>query len=192
MRGRASHVTDLGNGTVLRMGGDPGREAQIMEHARAHGYPVPVVRELREGGMVLDRIDGPTMAAHLRRHPWQLRQLIGLLADLHHRLHAISYGDGSLVHFDLHPDNVMLAGGGPMVIDWTNAHGGDPDADVALTWLILETSAGLPGRLAARVFRSRVGSDTVLRGLAAATLFRLADPNVTLAEKDRVRRIRNA
>jgi aminoglycoside phosphotransferase (APT) family kinase protein len=83
---------------------------------------------------------------------------------------------------------VLLARGGPVVIDWTNAHAGDPDADVAMTWVILETSAGLPGRLLARLFRSRVGRDTIVRGLAGARAFRLGDPNVTEAEKNRVRR----
>lgn len=192
MRGRASHVTDLGDGTVLRIGGDPEREARIMEQARTHGFPVPAVRELRDGGMVLDRVDGPTMADQLRRRPWQLSRQIRVLADLHDRLHLIACDGGSLLHFDLHPENVMLGPEGPVVIDWTNARGGDPDADVALTWLILETSAGLPGRLAARMFRSRVGDEAVRRGLAEAAHFRLADVNVTATEKDRVRRIRGA
>lgn len=190
MRGRASHVTDLGNGTVLRIGGDPEREARIMEHARVRGFPVPAVRELRDGGMVLDRIDGPTMADHLKRRPWQLPSQVRLLGDLHRRLHAIPYDGASLVHFDLHPENVMLGPDGPVVIDWTNARGGDPDADVALTWLILETSAGMPGRLAAGIFRARVGGDAVRRGLAEAARFRLADLNVTAAEKNRVRGMR--
>ncbi|MDQ4034866.1 MAG: phosphotransferase [Chloroflexota bacterium] len=189
MRGRASHVTDLGDGTVLRVGGDPEREARIMEHARARGFAVPAVRELRDGGMVLDRVDGPTMADELRRRPWQLPRQIRVLADLHDALHAIAYDGGSLLHFDLHPENVMLGPGGPVVIDWTNARGGNPDTDVALTWLILETSAGLPGRLAARMFSVRVGDEAVRRGLAEAAHFRLADVNVTATEKDRVRRI---
>jgi hypothetical protein len=191
MRGRASHVTDLGDGTLLRIGGDPDREVRIMEHARAHGFPVPAVRELRDGGMVIDRIDGPTMADRLKRRPWQLPGQVRLLADLHRRLHVIPYDGAALVHFDLHPENVLLGPDGPVVIDWTNARGGDPDADVALTWLIFETSAGLPGRLAAGIFRARVGADAVRRGLADAARFRLADMNVTAAEKHRVRRMRD-
>jgi aminoglycoside phosphotransferase (APT) family kinase protein len=137
---------------------------------------------------VLERIDGPTMGRHLARHPWLLRHHVRTLADLHERLHAIPLDAATLVHFDLHPDNVLLARDGPVVIDWTNAHAGDPDADVAMTWVIMETSAGLPGRLLARLFRSRVGRDTILRGLAAARAFRLGDPNVTESEKRRVRR----
>ena len=82
-----------------------------------------------------------------------------VIGDLHARLHAIPFGDARLVHFDLHPDNVLLGPYGPVLIDWTNARGGDPDADVALTWLIAETSAGLRGRLFARLFRRIVGRD---------------------------------
>jgi aminoglycoside phosphotransferase (APT) family kinase protein len=186
-KGRASHVTDLGDGTVLRVGGHSAREAPIMELARSHGFPVPRVHEVEADALVLERIDGPTMGRHLARHPWLLRHHVRTLADLHDRLHAIPFDGATLVHFDLHPDNVLLTPDGPVVIDWTNAHAGDPDADVAMTWVILETSAGLAGRLLARLFRSRVGRDTIVRGLAAARAFRLGDPNVTQAEKRRVR-----
>lgn len=188
LKGRASVVTDLGDGTVLRLGGDPKREARIMEHARAHGYPVPEVLEVRADALVLERIDGPTMSQHLARHPWLLRRYIRVLGDLHDRLHEIPFEQARLVHFDLHPENVMVGPAGPIVIDWTNAHAGDPDADIALTWLIAATSAGMPGRMAAWLFRSRVGHEPIRRGLPGATRFRLADPNVTTAEKERVRR----
>jgi hypothetical protein len=59
--GRASEIFDLGDGRVLRRfkrGGDPGFEASVMEHARAHGYPVPAVLEVRDDGLVLERVDG--------------------------------------------------------------------------------------------------------------------------------------
>ena len=82
----------------------------------------------------------------------------------------------------------MVSRSGPVVIDWTNAHGGDPQADVALTWIILATSAGLPGRLLAHLYRSSAGRDVVRAGLDGARAFRLADPNVTDAERALVRR----
>ena len=189
-RGRASSVTDLGDGTILRVGGHPEREAAIMELARAHGFPVPRVHEVRPDALVLERIDGPTMGQALARRPWELLLHVGTLADLHHRLHAIPFDGGSLIHFDLHPDNVIVAPQGPFVIDWTNAHGGFADADVAMTWVILETSAGLPGRLIGWLFRRRVGREMIWSGLADARAFRLADPNVTDAEKQRVRSLR--
>lgn len=188
-RGRASTVRDLGDGTVLRVGGRPEREAPIMELARSHGFPVPRIHEVRTDALVLERIDGPTIAEHLSRHPWLMWRHVDALAALHERLHRILYDGARLVHFDLHPENVLISpAAGPVVIDWTNAHGGDPDADIAMTWLILETSGGLPGRLMARVFLGRVGRDAVRRGLDGARAFRLADPNVSDVERRRVHR----
>jgi aminoglycoside phosphotransferase (APT) family kinase protein len=113
-----------------------------------------------------------------------------VIVDLHERVHAIPFDGARLVHFDLHPDNVLLGPDGPVLIDWTNARGGDPDADVALTWLIAETSAGVRGRLFAWLFRRIVGREAIRRGFAEASTFRLADPHVTDAERARVRRVR--
>jgi hypothetical protein len=46
--------------------------------------------------------------------------------------------DGERVcHCDLHPDQVMMTEHGAQVIDWMNAHQGDPLADVARTSLML-------------------------------------------------------
>jgi hypothetical protein len=67
-QGRASQIIDLGDGTVLRLGGDPEREARVMAHAQAHGFPVPRVREVRGDGLVLELIEGPTMLRDLA-HP---------------------------------------------------------------------------------------------------------------------------
>jgi len=185
-QGRASRVTDRGDGTILRVGGRPEAEARIMELARSHGIPVPRVHEVQPASLVLERIDGPTMGQHLARHPWLVGPHVRTLADLHDGLHAIPFEGARLVHFDLHPDNVLISPDGPVLIDWTNAHGGDPDADLAMTWLIFATSAGLPGRLMARLFQSRVGRTSIVRGLADAGAFRTSDPNVTDAEKQRV------
>src|SRR6266508_5010925 len=72
--GRASEIVDLGDGRVLRRfkdGGRPEREAAIMEHARAYGFAVPHVLEVLSDGLVLERVDGPTMLAALRRGPWR-------------------------------------------------------------------------------------------------------------------------
>ena len=189
-RGRASSVTDLGDGTILRVGGHPEREAAIMELARAHGFPVPRVHEVRPDALILERIHGPTMGQALTRRPWEVLRHVRSLAHLHDRLHTIPFEDRSLIHFDLHPDNVLVTPQGPVVIDWTNARGGSAAADVAMTWLILETSAGLPGRLIAWLFRRRAGRDLIRSGLADARAFRLADSNLTAAERQRVRALR--
>jgi hypothetical protein len=50
-----------------------------------------------------------------------------------------------LLHGDFHPGNVLLSSRGPVVIDWTNATHGDPDADVARTSLMLKLGAMPPG-----------------------------------------------
>jgi hypothetical protein len=184
-RGRASTVVDLGNGTVLRRGGHPELEAELMEHVGRHGFRVPRVQAVREDGLVLERIVGPTMGDALRRRPWRMAWGAAALAALHERLHAIELDGASVIHLDLHPENVMLGPEGPVVIDWTNARTGDPDMDVALTWLILRTSAGLPGRVLAQLFLARAGRSSVRAGLDAAAAFRIADPNVTDAERAR-------
>jgi aminoglycoside phosphotransferase (APT) family kinase protein len=101
-RGRASEVVALGDGRVLRRflrGGDPAREAAVMAHARRHGYPVPAVHAVTAEAMVLDRVDGPTMAADLRAHPDRLDVHAATLARLHDALHRIEApGGGTLLH----------------------------------------------------------------------------------------------
>lgn len=189
--GRASEIVDLGDGRVLRRfkgGGRPKREAAIMEHARAFGVPVPHVLEVRDDALVLERIDGPTMLADLRRRPWRMTRAARTLAELHARLHEIPFEGERLLHLDLHPDNVLLSPRGPVVIDWTNARGGEPALDVALTWVICATSGGLAGRAFTQFFLRHVDRAAARQALPDAVAFRLADPNVTDAERARVRR----
>lgn len=190
--GRASEILDLGGGRVLRRfkrGGDPAREAAVMEHARAHGYPVPEVFEVRDDALVLELVDGPTMAADLGRRPWRLARHARTLAGLHDRLHEIPYQGGRLLHLDLHPENVLLSARGPVVIDWTNARSGDPGLDVALTWVIGATVPNLGARAFTRLFLRHVDREAARRALPEAAAYRLADPNVTDAEQARVRRL---
>jgi streptomycin 6-kinase len=189
--GRASEIVDLGDGRVLRRfrsGGDPVREAVIMEHARRFGFPVPRVLEVLDDALVLERISGPTMLNWLRR-PWRMPQAAQTLAELHARLHEIPFEDARLLHLDLHPDNVLLSSRGPVVIDWTNARAGEPALDVALTWVIGATSGGRMGRAFTRLFLRHVDRAEARRALPEAVAFRLADPNVTDAERARVRRL---
>src|SRR5438034_810926 len=98
-RGRASEVLDLGDGSVLRRGGVPAREAALMEHARRQGYPVPRVHEVRADELVLERIEGPNMVADVRRRPWRAAAHMRTLARLHHELHRLEApGGGTLLH----------------------------------------------------------------------------------------------
>jgi aminoglycoside phosphotransferase (APT) family kinase protein len=180
--GRASEIYDLGDGRVLRRfkgGGDPAFEARVMEHARAHGYPVPAVHEVREDALVLERVEGPTMLETL-----DVERDAAELARLHRELHAIPFEGASLLHRDLHPGNVIRSPAGPVVIDWTNAAAGDPAFDVALVWVIA-VGAGDPRADAfAHAFVARF--EDWERGLPDARAYRLADPNVTEAERRRL------
>ena len=198
--GRASEIFDLGDGRVLRRfraGGDPEREALVMRHVHAYGYPVPHVLDVATDSLVLEWIDGPTMLADVQRRPWRLRGHARALADLHERLHAIEApqelpeaGSGDRVlHLDLHPENVILSRSGPIVVDWTNARRGDPALDVAMTWVIGATSGGARGRVFIRLFLAHFDRAEIVRALPAAAERRLADVNVTDRERARVRRL---
>ena len=149
--GRDGSIYEFGPGLVLRKTND-GRsladEARIMEYVAERGYPVPAIHELRADGseMVMERIEGPLMLGDGFAAARRLPQMLGVLADLHDRLHRIvapdwlpSFGDGDrLLHLDLHPLNVIMSPTrGPVVIDWPNATRGDPMADVALTYVLL-------------------------------------------------------
>lgn len=188
MSGRASSIQVLDDGLLLRRGGDPQREAAIMAVASEHGFPVPAVRDVRPEALVMELVAGPTMGTDLAHRPWLAGRQMRVLAELHRRLHAIPFEGATLVHYDLHPLNVLLSPSGPVVIDWTNARAGAADADVALSWLILATSGGIPGRFLARLFARSAGRDAIRRGLPAAREFRLADYNVSNEERARVRR----
>lgn len=46
-----------------------------------------------------------------------------------------------LCHGDFHPGNVIVGPGGEVLIDWSNATGGDPSADLARSLLLLRLGA---------------------------------------------------
>jgi aminoglycoside phosphotransferase (APT) family kinase protein len=75
----------------------------------------------------------------LRRQPdaWMAWNGAGeqILQD---RFHHLSSGEVALLHLDYHPRNVLTDGKRITgVLDWTNAHAGDPRADAARTVSIL-------------------------------------------------------
>jgi aminoglycoside phosphotransferase (APT) family kinase protein len=196
MSGREADIVDLGDGTVLRRlrgPGNPAREALVMKHARAHGYPVPRVHDVRPNELVLERIEGESMLSDLRPRPWRLPRPMETLAGLHTRLHVIEapaeLGPGALLHRDLHPDNVLLTREGPVVIDWPNAAAGVPAFDVALAWIICATSGGAMGATGMRFFLGHVDRDAAAAALPAAAAYRIADRNVTDAERRSVARL---
>ncbi|MFI0517473.1 phosphotransferase [Streptomyces sp. WSLK1-5] len=59
-----------------------------------------------------------------------------------HRLHSVPARVSAdpanrILHLDLHPDNVMLTSGTPVVIDWRNTEEGPPGLDWGMSALIL-------------------------------------------------------
>ena len=157
--GRDSDIFEYGPGLVLRRsreGNSMTMEARTMAFMRERGYPVPAVEEVSDDGfdMVMERIEGVTMVEALGKAPWTVRRQAATLADLHRRLHDIEapdflpaapVGTGTKVlHLDLHPLNVMVGPKGTFVIDWPNAHRGDPDVDVGLAWLLM-AAGQIPG-----------------------------------------------
>ncbi len=57
------------------------------------------------------------------------------------RLDRAGGNPGCLCHGDFHPGNIILGANGPVVIDWADASGGWPAADVCRTELLLKGAA---------------------------------------------------
>ncbi len=128
-----------------------------------------------------------------------------LLAEVQRQIHAVPaddvdlprFSDGNaILHFDLHPDNVMLTDRGPVVIDWSNVAIGDPLADVMFSWMLMSTAEpeqvpALIRPVLQRVRRNLTNgfiADTPLTQTARSWVGlvcerRVADPNTTEAEK---------
>lgn len=152
--GRTADVLDLGDGRVLRRYRDPGQdctaEAELMRHLAEAGFPVPEVHAAEGTDLVLARVVGPTLAEAALSGAIPSADAGALLAELHDLLDSVPpppmvtrhpSSDGGrtprIVHLDLHPENVLLASGGPVVIDWTNASVGPGGLDRAMTGLVL-------------------------------------------------------
>ncbi|MGA0566748.1 phosphotransferase [Rathayibacter sp. KR2-224] len=207
-QGRAADVFDLGEGRVLRRyreGGDVAIEARLMLHLEEHGYPVPHVFDADGADLVLERIDGGTLFEELVHEPGQYPRYGRLLGELHERLHRLSApgwlpGDGpTVIHRDLHPQNVILSERGPVVIDWTNACAGLASVDAAITVILtLGSDLGIEPAVAEHVepFRG-LFVDAFLEtcdadprdGLEEAVAYRLATTHNT---PDEVRWLREA
>jgi aminoglycoside phosphotransferase (APT) family kinase protein len=212
--GRDGDIFEFGNGLVLRKTRD-GRsiehEARIMRYAADQGYPVPEVHDVRANGseIIMQRVDGPSMMERMAKRPWTMPRYASLLADLHDQLHEIPAPDwlgqpsgrgDRLVHLDLHPLNVLLAAGGPVVIDWANAARGDGLSDVALTYVLL-TCPRAPGprplRVAvqpvrvglARLFVRRYQGSGLAERIAVAADLKMLDRNMMPDEITTLRRL---
>ena len=87
--GRDADVRALDGERVLRRNRDGrgmDREASVMRHAAAHGYPVPRVYGTEPGAMVLERLYGPTMLASLLSGAMAVTAPGAMLGDLLVRL----------------------------------------------------------------------------------------------------------
>ena len=180
-----------------------------MEHARAHGYPVPVARASSDTDIVMERLDGPTMLDDLARRPWTSPAHAATLARLHKQLHEIAapaslpapFGEGtSLLHLDLHPDNVILTARGPVVIDWPNAARGPSAADVAHTWMVMacsvpttggarQVAAKAGGRLFAALFLRHYDRSALIPHVAAVARWRSANRTLPARELEAIERM---
>jgi aminoglycoside phosphotransferase (APT) family kinase protein len=202
--GRAAEVYAWGPGKVLKLfRADQLPEWVEREHAvgaAAHeaGLPAPRVFGLervraRDGvrlGVVMERVDGPSLLQVLARQPWRLVEVARRLAEVQARVHAgrlagllpvqdrlrwwIARAELSeavrrraeeavarmpvvdtVCHGDLHPDNVVLTARGPVVIDWSEASRGPPEADLVRTSLMLRHASPATGSLGAVVQLAR-------------------------------------
>lgn len=220
--GRAADVFDLGDGTVLRRyrraGFDLEYEARVMRHVAGAGIRVPAVVGVDGADLVMERIEGPTMLDDLRERQWMLISHARRLARLQERLAEVGAPSwmlapgaqlegGSVLHLDLHPMNVLLADDGPVIIDWTNAAGGPPGFDAALSYVEmaafdvdqLEADAGsgpsidqIGQKVFTSTFRRARGRRLIDAYLVAACDHRLADPGTTPGERVAVAELRKS
>jgi aminoglycoside phosphotransferase (APT) family kinase protein len=195
--GRDADVYALDDAWVLRRyrdGGDASAEVATMRSLARQGYPVPAVRTAQGPDMVLERLAGPTLAAAMTAGQVGVDEGATLLVDLHRRLNAfppLHGGSGGVqgpVHLDLHPENVLLTGRGPVVIDWRTATDGPAAYDVAMTAVVLahvavdpDHPAAAPARAFLRAFTAAVGSYS-LPAVDWAVSRRRGNPSLTERE----------
>ena len=169
---------------------DTAAEAAVMRHVAAHGFPVPAVHRAEGPELEMERLYGPTMLSACLAGDLTPERAATTLLELHERLHGLPSpgGSDSVLHMDLHPDNVMLTERGPVVIDWSNTREGAPGLDRALTALLLamvsltafDPLAGLAGAcLSPYVTGSR---DDPARLLEEVVALRRRDPDLSAEE----------
>lgn len=97
-RGFCSDVYAWGDGRVVKLFHGRVPLARVAREFRATvavyraGLPVPAAYEVVEidgrQGLVLERIDGPSLLVYVQRRPWALFEAIALLARLHAKIHS--------------------------------------------------------------------------------------------------------
>ncbi|MFJ8754280.1 phosphotransferase [Streptomyces sp. NPDC102441] len=201
--GRTADVYALDGPWVLRRyrdGIDATGELAVMSYLSASGYPVPRIgppaEEALPAGLVMQRLTGPTLAEALLAGTVTESEGAQLLARLLRELHAIpprlsQDPEDRILHLDLHPENVILAPEGPVVIDWLTAGEGPPALDRAMTSLILAQVALDPAFPAGSRLRDLLAAllcgfaddgGVPADALTRATALRAADPQLTAHE----------
>jgi tRNA A-37 threonylcarbamoyl transferase component Bud32 len=191
--GRTAHVYGIDEQRVLRRyrrDKDVAVEVAYMEHAAAHGIPVPRVFDATGRDIVMERIDGPDLHAAFRSGRLDAPAVAGHLTDLLNLLRRVPGLTGQhVVHLDLHAENVLLGPTGPVLIDWANAADGDPDLDAALSLLIIAEVQLADPTLALRelleLMAARLDGEP-LRGLDQAVGRRLANQTLSDVELGRI------
>lgn len=146
---------------------------------------------------MIQRLTGPTLAEALLAGTVTMAEGADVLARLLRELHAIPPRISQdpadrILHLDLHPENVMLAPQGAVVIDWTTAAEGPPALDRAVSSLILaqiavdpEFTAGANVRALLATFLERLADDggVPADALVRATALRAVNPGLSDREK---------
>ncbi|MFB6640728.1 phosphotransferase [Streptomyces chartreusis] len=169
--GRTADVYEIDEAWVLRRDregwGDALAEGAVMAHVREHGYPAPGIRlaDSSRTDLVMQRLAGPTMLGALSGGTMGADEAGGILARLLRQLHEVPARrpGSSILHLDLHPDNVILTPDGPYVIDWNNTEEGDPGLDWGTSAVILAQVA--------------VGDEPIAEPARAILAALLADPS---------------
>ena len=96
-RGRCAEVFALKDGHVLKlfyesMSGMADRELEATRIAYQSDLPVPAVEGLlvvdRRRGIVMERVDGPSMDEYMQSRPWRFFGCARALAELHAKMHS--------------------------------------------------------------------------------------------------------
>jgi Ser/Thr protein kinase RdoA (MazF antagonist) len=180
-----------------RNGNEVSAEVPVMTYVAALGFPVPRIYEAQGPDLVMERFTSPTMLQALLLRRIRPEICAALLLSLHRQLHGLpprlsSDPDARVLHLDLHPGNVILSPGGPVVIDWRNSAEGPPDLDLAVSALILAQVAADEAHemaaLAGAVLMAflRFAGQGPLRMLDRAMTMRRSDPALTAEEADRL------
>jgi aminoglycoside phosphotransferase (APT) family kinase protein len=158
-------VFEYGDGTVIKLFRPDYDFALDMEVERTRavhdaGIAAPAVMGVitvnGRRGIVMERLDGPTLLEDLVARRQHAKTTGALTAEVHVAIHRStanlprlasatdapdpSHGD-SLLHLDLHPGNVLATSSRLVVIDWVNAHLGPPGADVARSVMAIRYQA---------------------------------------------------